>query len=103
MPPALCAQNQTYILQILIRNIDRNITEAQLMELFRKHGKVSSLSLVLDPKTGSSKGFGFADMPNMNEAAMAIQQLNGAKCGASLLRVKRAANSTISKHQEKKR
>jgi len=90
-------------LQILIRNIDRSITEAQLLELFRKHGKVSSLSLVLDPKTGSSKGFGFAEMPNMDEAAKAIQQLNGSKCGSSVMRVKRAANSTITKHNGKNR
>jgi RNA recognition motif-containing protein len=103
IPPPLCAQNQSFILQILIRNIDRSITEAQLLELFRKHGKVSSLSLVLDLKTGSSKGFGFAEMPNMDEAAKAIQQLNGARCGSSVMRVKRAANSTITKHHGKNR
>ena len=86
-------------MQILIRNIDSSLTEAQIADLFRKHGKVSSCSLVMDAKTGQSKGFGFADMPNMDEASKAISQLNGLKVGSSALRVKRAANSTISKHR----
>lgn len=53
----------------------------------------------MDAKTGQSKGFGFAEMPNMDEASNAIRLLNGLKVGSSTLRVKRAANSTISKHR----
>jgi hypothetical protein len=87
--------------QILIRNIDRSLSQEQITELFRKHGKVTSCTLVMDPKTGQSKGFGFAEMPNMDEASKAISQLNGQKVGSSALRVKRAANSTISKHRGK--
>ncbi|MFM2196800.1 MAG: hypothetical protein RLZZ505_232 [Verrucomicrobiota bacterium] len=89
-------------MQILIRNIDRNLSEAQISELFRKYGKVSSCTLVMDAKTGQSKGFGFAEMPNMDEASKAISQLNGQKVGSTALRVKRAANSTITKHRGSK-
>ena len=86
-------------MQILIRNIDRSLSQEQITELLRKHGKVTFCTLVMDPKTGRSKGFGFAEMPNMDEAAKAISQLNGLKVGSSALRVKRAANSTITKHR----
>ncbi len=86
-------------MQILIRNIDRSLSQEQITELFRKHGKVTSCTLVMDPRTGQSKGFGFAEMPNMDEASKAISQLNGLKVRSSALRVKRAANSTMTKHK----
>jgi RNA recognition motif-containing protein len=97
--PPISASNQANAVQILIRNIDRKLTEEEVTDLFRKHGKVTSCDLVMDPKSGQSKGFGFAEMPNMDEASKAISALNGQKVGALALRVKRAANSTISKHK----
>lgn len=84
-------------MQILIRNLDRKLTEGEIIEFFRKYGKVKSLDLVMDEKTGLSKGFGFAEMPNLDEAMKAISELNGKKIGASVVRVKRAANSSVSK------
>jgi RNA recognition motif-containing protein len=88
-------------LQILIRNIDRKLTQPEVLELFQKFGKVQSCDLVNDVKTGLSKGFGFAEMPNLDEASKAISGLNGKKVGASVLRVKRAANSTVLKKRTK--
>jgi len=87
--------------QILIRNIDRKFEESEIAGLFAEFGKISSFDLVMDAKTGLSKGFGFAEMPNLDEAAKAIKELNGKKLGGSALRVKRAANSTISKKRSK--
>ena len=84
-------------MQILIRNLDRKLTEGEIIEFFRKYGKVKSFDLVMDEKTGLSKGFGFAEMPNLDEAMKAISELNGRKIGASVVRVKRAANSSVSK------
>jgi RNA recognition motif-containing protein len=87
--------------QILIRNIDRNLTQPEIVCLFRKYGKVSSCAIVKDEKTGLSKGFGFAEMPKLDEATKAIEELNGKKVGDSVLRVKRAANSTVAKKAPK--
>ncbi|MFN7341699.1 MAG: RNA recognition motif domain-containing protein, partial [bacterium] len=84
-------------MQILIRNIDRKLTQPEIVCLFRKHGKVNSCVIVKDEKTGASKGFGFAEMPKMDEAMNAIEALNGMKLGDSILRVKRAASSTVAK------
>lgn len=69
--------------------------------MFRKHGKVNSCVIVKDEKTGASKGFGFAEMPKMDEAMNAIEALNGMKLGDSILRVKRAASSTVAKKAPK--
>jgi RNA recognition motif-containing protein len=83
--------------QILIRNIDRKLTQPEIVCLFRKHGKVTSCTIVKDASTGLSKGFGFAEMPKTDEALNAIEALNGMKLGDSVLRVKRAAASTVAK------
>lgn len=88
-------------MQILIRNIDRKLTQPEIVGHFRKYGRVLSCEIVKDPKTGESKGFGFADMPKMDEALKAIEEINGMKLGDSVLRVKRAANSTVAKKEAK--
>lgn len=82
---------------ILVRNIDRSITEAEMRKVLEKHGKVRSFDLVLDKVTGQSKGFGFADMPGHDEALAAIEALDGFQVGAQNLRVKRAASSSLLK------
>ncbi len=84
-------------MQILIRNIDRTLSRNDILEIFQKYGKVNSFDLVMDNKTGSSKGFGFAEMPNMDEAMKAISELNGKKLAGTVVRVKRAANSSLKK------
>ena len=82
---------------ILVRNIDRSLTEAEVRKVLEKHGKVRSFDLVLDKQTGKSKGFGFADMPGHDEALAAVEALDGFLLGAEKLRVKRAAASSLLK------
>ena len=84
-------------MQILIRNIDRKLSQNEILEFFQKYGKVNSFDLVMDEKTGTSKGFGFAEMVNMDEAMKAISELNGKKIAGTVVRVKRAANSSLKK------
>jgi RNA recognition motif-containing protein len=80
---------------ILIRNIDRHLTEAELRKLLETHGKVRTFDLVIDKATGRSKGFGFADMPSLDQALKMIEALNGFQLGATKLRVKKAAASSL--------
>ncbi|WP_035610456.1 RNA-binding protein [Haloferula sp. BvORR071] len=82
---------------ILVRNIDRAITEMEMRKVLEKHGKVRSFDLVLDKATGQSKGFGFADMPGHDEALAAVEALDGFQVGTLKLRVKRAASSSLLK------
>ena len=77
-------------MKILIRNIARLTTEAELLALFKPHGAVQSCSLVVDKDTGRSKGFGFVEMPKPGEAKAAIQALNGKAISGVKMRVKKA-------------
>jgi len=77
-------------MKLLIRNLARTTTEAELLKLFEAHGAVQSCTLVMDTATGESKGFGFIEMPKPGEAKAAIKSLNGKDIGGSKIRVKKA-------------
>ncbi len=77
-------------MKLLIRNLARTTTEEALRTLFAAHGTVQSCTLVMDKETGSSKGFGFIEMPKQGEAKAAIKTLNGKDLDGSKIRVKKA-------------
>jgi len=77
-------------MKLLIRNLDRNTSEESVLALFQSQGAVQSCSLVMDAKSGLSKGFGFVEMPKAGEAKAAIKNLNGKELEGSTLRVKKA-------------
>jgi len=77
-------------MKLLIRNLARTTTEAELRALFETHGRVQSCTLVIDRKTGGSKGFGFVEMPVLGESKAAMKTLNGTDVGGSKIRVKKA-------------
>ena len=59
-------------MKLLIRNLARSTTEAELRALFAAHGSVQFCNLVLDKKSGGSKGFAFIEMPKAGEAKAAM-------------------------------
>jgi cold-inducible RNA-binding protein len=61
-----------------------------LEELFGKHGTVSSAEVISDRDTGRSKGFGFVEMGNDQEAQAAITALNGTQMEGRALTVNEA-------------
>lgn len=77
-------------MKILVRNLERSITEAELTELFKPFGKVESAVVVMDQETNKSKGFGFVEMPDAREAIKAIKGLNTLKVKGMGIRVKSA-------------
>ncbi len=77
-------------MKLLIRNLARSTTEAELLALFETHGTVQFCNLVLDEKTGESKGFGFVGMPKKGEARVAVKTLNNTEVAGSKIRVKKA-------------
>lgn len=77
-------------MKLLIRNLARTTTEEELRAMFEAHGTVQSCSLVIDKETGSSKGFGFVEMPKPGEAKAAVNTLNGKDVAGSKIRVKKA-------------
>ena len=77
-------------MKLLVRNLAVATTEEKLVSLFSEHGKVQSCNLVLDSKTGKSKGFGFVEIPKAGEAKAAVKALNGFKLAGNIIRVKKA-------------
>ena len=77
-------------MKLLIRNLDRTTTEAELQKLFEAYGAVQFCKIVKDKETGSSKGFGFVEMPKVGDAKAAMKNLNGKEVGGNKIRVKKA-------------
>ncbi len=77
-------------MNIYVSNISFGLTEGDLQEAFAEYGDVSSVKIITDKFTGKSKGFGFVEMDNDNEATNAIEQLNGTELGGRELQVKKA-------------
>lgn len=77
-------------MKLLIRNLDRLTTEDELKKLFQEFGTVQSCDLVMDREDGTSKGFGFVEMPKPGEAKAAIKNLNNKTIGSNKIRVKKA-------------
>ena len=63
--------------RLFVGNLPYSMTDDQLSELFAAAGTVASANVVLDRQTGRSRGFGFVEMSNDDEAQTAISQLNG--------------------------
>ena len=70
----------------------RSTSEADIKALFESFGTVQSCSLVLDPKSGGSKGFAFIEMPKAGESKAAVKNLNGKDVDGHRIRVKKAEN-----------
>ena len=77
-------------MKLLIRNLARTTSEAELQSLFEPFGTVQSCTLVMDKVTGESKGFGFIEMPRQGDAKAAMKSLNGKDIAGSKIRVKKA-------------
>ena len=65
-------------MNIFVGNIAFTASEDDLRELFEQHGTVDKVHLITDRYTGRSRGFGFVEMPNTDEAQAAIAALNSA-------------------------
>src|ERR1700742_2643188 len=65
-------------MNIFVGSLPFSLEEADLRELFEAYGEVSTVKLISDRETGRSKGFGFVEMPDDENAQKAITGLNGA-------------------------
>jgi RNA recognition motif-containing protein len=63
--------------KIYVGNLPFSTTDDRLREVFEQFGEVASASVVMDRETGRSRGFGFVEMPNGEEATNAINGVNG--------------------------
>jgi len=76
-------------MKLLIRNLSRTTTETQIKALFESYGTVQYCTLVMDKKSGESKGFGFIEMPKIGEAKLAMKSINNKEIDGNKVRVKK--------------
>ncbi|MBA3874473.1 MAG: RNA-binding protein [Anaerolineae bacterium] len=63
--------------ELYIGNLSRNTTEDEIRTMFEPAGEITEVTVMLDPETGNSKGFGFVNMKTFIAANEAITRFNG--------------------------
>jgi len=61
---------------IYVGNLSYEATEDDVRQAFEAYGEVTSVAIIKDKMTGRSRGFGFVEMSDKNQALAAIQALN---------------------------
>jgi RNA recognition motif-containing protein len=77
-------------LKIYVGNLSREVTDAQLNDLAVPFGKLTSSTVARERISGESKGFGFVEFGNAEEAKAAIAGLNGKEVSGRMLKVSEA-------------
>jgi RNA recognition motif-containing protein len=65
-----------FTVKLYVGRLPYRTTEQDLVDLFGQIGEVVSATIIMDRETGRSKGFGFVEMSNDQDAQSAINQLN---------------------------
>jgi len=73
--------------KLYVGNLNYETSQTDLETMFGAHGTVESAQIINDRGSGRSKGFGFIEMSNEDEAQTAIAALDGQDCGGRALKV----------------
>ncbi|CAH2041738.1 unnamed protein product, partial [Iphiclides podalirius] len=85
--PLLGAPPAPHQTTVYVYNIGEDTEELALWQLFGPYGAIDSIKVIKDPETKKNKGFAFVNMREYDEAAMAIQALNGYTLNGQVLSV----------------
>ncbi len=77
-------------MKIYVGNMSFDTEEGDLRKAFEEHGSVDSVTIITDRDTGRSKGFGFVEMSNDEEAQAAIDNMNDKEFMSRTLKVNKA-------------
>ncbi len=77
-------------MKIYVGNLPYGIGEDDIRKVFEPFGEVGEVNIIIDRMSGRSKGFGFVEMPNDDEAQKALTDLNGTDFGGRQLNVNKA-------------
>jgi len=77
-------------MRLYVGNLAFSTTNDELKAAFEAFGAVESATVIMDRDTGRSKGFGFVDMGNDEEAKAAIEGLDGKPISGRNVRVNEA-------------
>ncbi|HEY1872458.1 MAG TPA: RNA-binding protein [Chitinophagaceae bacterium] len=77
-------------MNLYVSNLDYSIQDDGLKKMFANYGTVGSAKVILDRTTGKSRGFGFVEMPDKDEATKAISALDGSMSDGKQIKVSEA-------------
>ena len=77
-------------MNIYVGNLLHETSESELRQAFEAFGQVTSAKIITDRYSGDSRGFGFVEMPNHQEAKSALSGLDGKDLKGRTLRVNEA-------------
>ncbi len=78
------------MINIYVSNLPYRTNDEELREIFAAYGVVNRAKIVKDKATNRSRGFGFVEMENDDEARVAIDDLNGKDIGGRAIKVNEA-------------
>jgi RNA recognition motif-containing protein len=81
-------------MKLYVGNLPYTTSEEDLRNLFSQYGNVESVAVITDRETGRSKGFGFVEFADDNEAKNAISALSGQEFSGRALTVNEARPKT---------
>ena len=76
--------------KLYVGNLAFGVSNSDLEELFSKAGKVQSVAVITSKFSGQSRGFGFVEMANAEDASKAIQQFNDTELKGRNIKVNEA-------------
>lgn len=81
-------------MNIYVSGLSYRINDDDLRQLFEEYGQINSAKVITDRETGRSRGFGFVEMANDEEARTAIEELTGAEYDGKVISVSEAKPKT---------
>jgi RNA recognition motif-containing protein len=79
-------------MRLIVAGFNRDVTEKDLKKVFSRYGVVRRATIWIDLRTGISKGFGFVEIKDEEDAKYAIKKLDGRLWHDNYLMVGKAAN-----------
>lgn len=76
--------------KLYVGNLAYSVSNSDLEQLFAQAGQVQSATVIMDKFSGQSKGFGFVEMANADEASKAIAQFNDSELKGRNIKVNEA-------------
>ena len=77
-------------MNIYVGNLSYKVSDQELKNVFEEFGEVVSAKVIKDRESGRSKGFGFVEMADDQEASQAISELDGAEINGRTVKVNEA-------------
>ena len=80
---------------MFVTGLSSSLRDEELRELFQQYGEVEQASIVRDPHSRESRGFGFVTMESPEEAEAAVNGLNGTELQGKIIRVEKVGRSNV--------